>query len=617
MPYAVLEPSGCGVHKNRVKLRIDLFMNPDDPHYDKHHVYMPVFPEKGYSGKVNKLGDPIKQADFDAWETSLPHIWQNNPFHSHFIHPELEASDSDVKREIERCLDYFYSFHQYAWDNDKQFIDEWKKAPKKTGDVRCPFVKGDPKDLRANEQKVADVLTRLPEFVIGKKIVPKTDLNIGDKGTIDVGSTAEDRAGRHAVYWDVYYYTIIDYNNAANADGSLDTVKAWFNQADANNSVKIGTFADGGSGVFTCNDAEVIGEVTAGSEQTYTGLSIDILTGEFIGADSRAAVEAYIERDYSGGSGLYWAGGQLCDPTDSDTFSLLAGDILSLNATGEEGNGVIEQSVGGGAITPTGALGIKVFKGIGDGAVTPSGTLGLLVKMGIGAGSITPTGALSTIKRFFVSVGGGAITPAGALGTVLKFLESVGQGAITPVGVLGLKIKLAVGSGSITPSGVLGLLIKIAIGAGAITPSGALGLLVKLAVGSGAITPSGALGAVKKILKNVGQGAITPTGALGRKIAVSVGSGSITAIGELGRKIKIAVGGGSLTPVGSLITTLVRWITVLLSLRQNLNVKLEAKQNLLVGLLDMGNLGVVLEAKPQLRTELLAKSNLNVKMEGR
>jgi len=32
MPYTVLEKSGCGIHKGRVKLRIDLFMNPDDPH---------------------------------------------------------------------------------------------------------------------------------------------------------------------------------------------------------------------------------------------------------------------------------------------------------------------------------------------------------------------------------------------------------------------------------------------------------------------------------------------------------------------------------------------------------------------------------------------------------
>ena len=140
---------------------------------------------------------------------------------------------------------------------------------------------------------------------------------------------------------------------------------------------------------------------------------------------------------------------------------------------------------------------------------------------------------------------------------------------------------------------------------------------MKIAVGSGSITPTGALSTVRTIFQSAGQGAITPVGALGRKIAISVGSGSITAIGGLGRKIKVAVGGGSITPVGSLITNLIKFITALLSHRQNLNVKLEAKQNLLAYLVTIDNLGVVLKDKPQLRTELLAKSNLNVRMEAR
>ncbi|GAG19174.1 unnamed protein product, partial [marine sediment metagenome] len=59
MAHAKLEPSGCGVHKDRVKLRISMYLEPSDPYYEKHHVYVPdpTSPEylNGYQGEVDKI----------------------------------------------------------------------------------------------------------------------------------------------------------------------------------------------------------------------------------------------------------------------------------------------------------------------------------------------------------------------------------------------------------------------------------------------------------------------------------------------------------------------------------------------------------------------------------
>ena len=101
------------------------------------------------------------------------------------------------------------------------------------------------------------------------------------------------------------------------------------------------------------------------------------------------------------------------------------------------------QSVGGGAITPVGALGLKTLLPMGQGSITPVGVLGRLIKIAVGAGSITTTGVLGRLIK--LSTGGGSITPIGVLTTILRILQSVGQGIITPVGALNRLIKIAVG----------------------------------------------------------------------------------------------------------------------------------------------------------------------------
>lgn len=321
MPYSIIEKSGCGIHKNRAKLRLDLLMNPDDPHYDKHHVYVPVIPEGGYPGKVDKEGSPVDLVDYQKWEDSLPHIWQNNPFHCHFIYPERDTTDESIKQEIERCLDYFYAFHKACWDADKEFIDEWKKVPSKAGDVRCPFVRGDPKDLEVNQLKVADILSRVDEFQIASAVSGDFELPQG-KGTITIGNTASNRNYR---IWNGYTY--IDHMNAADGTGTIDTFEMWFDTSYENaTGVKAGTFY-GSDTDYTGRDYENIGDVTAGSKQPFSGLNCGVTSGDWAGI---YASSGRLEADTAGTS-YFKSGDQF--GAGQQTYSLNAVTI-SLYGTG-------------------------------------------------------------------------------------------------------------------------------------------------------------------------------------------------------------------------------------------------------------------------------------------
>jgi len=95
---------------------------------------------------------------------------------------------------------------------------------------------------------------------------------------IDVGYS-----GGINTYQTYFSYTTITKYNAANDTGKITSVLINFN-AEGNNgaNVKVGTFY--GSGVsFTVRDYATIGTVTKGSDQTFTGLDIDVSTDDYIG----------------------------------------------------------------------------------------------------------------------------------------------------------------------------------------------------------------------------------------------------------------------------------------------------------------------------------------------
>lgn len=331
--YAVIEPSGCGYFKGLVKVRFDMFMTQDAPYYGKHYVYTVDWdsPEAqaGYPGEVDeKTGEPLDWEDYQKWVDSLPYIWVNTPFHTHFVYFNTDVADEEIKTKIAGVAEYFYALHKYCWDNDYRFIDEWIKVSVQSGTVREPFHIGteSKKDCAA---KSDDIILRADEFdtrTFETKEVTPIDLNIGDKGTIDIGPGAEDRGSNAASGT-----TRIDKRNPANADGTIDTVELWFLVSAEN--CEVATFEEVSSDTFTSRDSEDIGSVSSGSKQEFTGLSMDVATDDYIGCHYTAGA---IEMDTSGGIEVWYkAGDQI--PCTETYFSSQIFRELSIYGTGTEG----------------------------------------------------------------------------------------------------------------------------------------------------------------------------------------------------------------------------------------------------------------------------------------
>ena len=102
-------------------------------------------------------------------------------------------------------------------------------------------------------------------------------------------------------------------------------------------------------------DYETIGAVTGGSKQTFSGLSIDVVTGDFIGCFYATGL---IERSTSGYTAIYRAGGDKFG-TGSASYNLLAGDAISLYATGETAGGYAGKLYG---VSISKAFGAEVAK---------------------------------------------------------------------------------------------------------------------------------------------------------------------------------------------------------------------------------------------------------------
>lgn len=96
-------------------------------------------------------------------------------------------------------------------------------------------------------------------------------------GAIDVGSAATDRTTQAGVT-----FTLVSGDNAANDTGEITTIEVWCTGgADIANG-KSGTFSANGNNL-TNRDFAAIGAVTRGSMQTFSGLHVDVVIGDYIG----------------------------------------------------------------------------------------------------------------------------------------------------------------------------------------------------------------------------------------------------------------------------------------------------------------------------------------------
>jgi len=167
--------------------------------------------------------------------------------------------------------------------------------------------------------------------------------------SIDAGAAASNRASELT-----YGYTLLDKTNPADGNGTITSVEIWANTNLG--GCKVGTFyEDGGSGKYTCRDSASIGSVTSGSKQTFSGLSIDVQTGDLIGIYYSSGT---LERDGTGGDAWQYSGDAF--GTSQATYSDKA-YILSVYATGEApGSGIDASAImaGGGSIGAAASLSI-------------------------------------------------------------------------------------------------------------------------------------------------------------------------------------------------------------------------------------------------------------------
>jgi hypothetical protein len=140
-------------------------------------------------------------------------------------------------------------------------------------------------------------------------------------GTNDaaIGHGAFDMDSDWAAGW-----TLVDKRDPATENCNIDNLKIFANSNLSD--CEIASFADEGGNTLSTNDSEAIGSVTAGSVQTFSGLDMDFLTGEYSGYYASSGT---IEKNNTGGVGLWYAHADYI-PASSDSFSAIANYTIAL-----------------------------------------------------------------------------------------------------------------------------------------------------------------------------------------------------------------------------------------------------------------------------------------------
>jgi hypothetical protein len=137
---------------------------------------------------------------------------------------------------------------------------------------------------------------------------------------IDIGPGATNRASNFG-----FSYTVIALGNPANEAGTVTDVEIW---ANANMSgCKVGIFYLVSGTTYKCRSAASIGNVTAGSKQTFSGLSLAVQVGDYIGLYWSGG---YVERDTDGQDGHLYVSGDKCVVDNQSSYTAQAGDAISV-----------------------------------------------------------------------------------------------------------------------------------------------------------------------------------------------------------------------------------------------------------------------------------------------
>jgi hypothetical protein len=285
------EPSGTSVHKDQLKIRLDLFPDVGEKSYTQNYVNVPVIPVGGYPGKVDAMGQPVNQKQYDTWLAGLPRIWQLNPCLSVFVGVDANVTKTLLSEYVNDIL-----------KSDVLATIDDAMIQANSAHLISPYMRGkvilsSAKTTTFDEAAKTNINTVLANFTTSK-------LSIGliepiQPQSIDVGPGADgfssSDGGLNQNHSWVYK------TNPANATGTLDTVEVYIIDHTDATGFKCGTFTGAGTSK-TVHSYASIGNVTHGSKQTFTGLAIAVTSGEYLGTITTAGKVA---NKATGADGLY------------------------------------------------------------------------------------------------------------------------------------------------------------------------------------------------------------------------------------------------------------------------------------------------------------------------
>jgi len=141
---------------------------------------------------------------------------------------------------------------------------------------------------------------------------------------IDVGAAAINRASTCGSG-----ITLIGLDNPANANGTITTIQVW---AFSNiTGFRVGTFYLVANTTYKCRASTTIGNITSGSVQTFTNLTINVIAGDYVGCYLGSGG---VEQDTSGYAGICYISGDYTSPGTQATYTLQSGAAISLHGIG-------------------------------------------------------------------------------------------------------------------------------------------------------------------------------------------------------------------------------------------------------------------------------------------
>lgn len=301
-----------------LKVGMDVIPDPTDKIYSKRYVYVPVVPPDTTE----------KQLDDKAWLDGLPHIWQINPALIHFITVPETVNWSDLElyartiftKDVTATLDHILTLPDYLDYVRALMVNRAKCTTQK-------IVTSDTKDLISSINEFLNKGTVIPLDEGGSTLPVKLE-------TITVGLKPILRNINQGDDW-----TCVELNAPANGTGTCTAGSAYFEVGT--DDLTVGTFS-GSSTTYTCRDSGYVGPVSGGGEQPFSGLTINVVTGDFVGCYFENPAAAALERDSAGFLGYYRVSGKFIDPNDSSSdYALQTDDAISIQLTGTEAGGYI------------------------------------------------------------------------------------------------------------------------------------------------------------------------------------------------------------------------------------------------------------------------------------